>query len=75
MAEENQNSKESQRNKLTILAIVMFSFTAIGILIIVLGRTGIVSVPAAILMLVALVGIYFGFGILIAAHLMVKKLE
>ncbi|NNE37661.1 MAG: hypothetical protein HKN08_05090 [Gammaproteobacteria bacterium] len=53
----------------------MFSFTVLGLLIVYLGRTDVITVSAAILMLVALVGIYFGFGILIAAHLLVKKLE
>ena len=58
-----------------ILAVVAMSFSGLAILIIFLGRLGIITVSAAILMLVALVGIYFGFGILIAAHLVVKKLE
>lgn len=75
MNQENKNTKLPKSNKILILAVVGMSFTAVAILIIFLGRLGIISVSAALLMLVALVGIYFGFGILIAAHLMVKKLE
>jgi hypothetical protein len=67
--------KATQRRKLLFLAAVMTSFSVLGVFIVYLGRTDVVTVPAAILMLVALVGIYFGLGILIAAHLMVKKLE
>jgi len=73
--QENKNTKLPKSNKILILAVVGVSFTALAILIIFLGRLGIISVSAALLMLVALVGIYSGFGILIAAHLMVKKLE
>ncbi len=75
MTEDEKNSRIPQRVKLLVLAAMMFSFTALGILIVYLGRTGVITVSAAILMLVALVGIYFGFGILIAVHLMVKRLE
>ncbi len=75
MTKENKNTDQTPRLKLIILAVVMFSFTALSVLIVYLGRSGVITVSAAILMLVALVGIYFGLGILIAVHLMIKKLE
>jgi hypothetical protein len=64
-----------KKTKLLILSAVVFTFSGLAVLVVFLARSGVITVPAAILMLIALVGIYFGFGILIAAHLMVRRLK
>ena len=61
--------------KLLLVATVIIVFTCLAGLIVSLARAGIISISLAILMLIGLVGIYFGLGILVAVHLMVRKLE
>ena len=69
-------SKPVKKSKnLMILAGIVITFTGLAFLIVFLAQAGVITVALALLMLVALVGIYFGFGILIAAHLMVSKLD
>ena len=64
----------SNRKNLIIAAVIVLFSCLVG-LVIFLARAGIISGPLAILMLIGLVGIYVGLGILIAVHLMVRKLE
>jgi protein-S-isoprenylcysteine O-methyltransferase Ste14 len=65
----------NKTKKLFIIAAVMSSFILLGIMIVFLARSAIITVTLAILMLVGLIGIYVGFGILIAAHVMVRNLD
>jgi hypothetical protein len=60
---------------LKIVAGIVGSFAALAGTIIVLSAMNIISIQAAILMLVALLGIYFGFGVLIAVYRLVSKLD
>lgn len=60
---------------LRIAAAVAGSFTALAVAILVLMARRIVSFQLALLMLVALLALYFGFGVLIAVHRFIGKLE
>ena len=51
------------------------SFAGLAVAIIFLSMAKIVSVALAKLMLVALVGMYIGFGILIAAYRLLSRLK
>jgi ABC-type uncharacterized transport system fused permease/ATPase subunit len=64
-----------KKTALTIAAGVVGSFAALVGVIVVLSRTGTVSVTVAKLMLVALLGLYFGFGVLIAVYRLIRRLE
>lgn len=57
------------------LALVSSSFIAFFGLIIVLRRYLLISVQEAMLMLVALIGLYFGVGVLVLAYRLVVSLE
>lgn len=64
------------KNKtLIIVAGVVGSFFALAGTIILLSRSAILEVPMAKLMVVALIGLYVGFGILIAAYRLLIKLQ
>jgi len=64
------------RNRtLIVVAGIVVSFTALVGTIIVLSETKIISFEMAMLMLAALLGMYIGFGILIAVYRLVDKLE
>ncbi len=64
------------RNKsLQTLALVAGSFTALVIAIMVLAAKGIVTFQVGLLMLIGLVGLYFGFGVLIVVYRFIAKLE
>ena len=64
------------RNRtLKIVAGIIISFTALVVTIILLSATETISVSMAMLMLVALLGMYIGFGILIAVYRLIGKLE
>jgi hypothetical protein len=64
------------RNRaLKVVAGIVISFTALAGTIIFLSAAKIISFGVAILMLVALVGMYVGFGILIAVYRLISKLE
>jgi hypothetical protein len=64
------------RNRtLKIVAGIVISFAGLAGTIIFLSAAKIISLGVAILMLVAFVGMYVGFGILIAAYRLISKLE
>jgi hypothetical protein len=64
------------RNRtLKVLAGIAASFIALVGTIIFLSRMKIISVEIAKLMLVALLGMYVGFGILIAVYRLIGKLK
>lgn len=60
---------------LKIVAGIAVSFTGLAGTIILLSETKIISFEVAKLMLVALFGMYVGFGILIAIYRLISKLE
>lgn len=65
----------SDRKKLKIAALISLSFTGIVVLIMTLLVKGVITFQLALLMLVALLGLYFGFGVLIAIYRFVSRLE
>jgi len=60
---------------LKVVAGIVVSFTGLAGTIILLSVTKIISFTMAMLMLVALLGMYIGFGILIAVYRLIGKLE
>jgi hypothetical protein len=60
---------------LKVVAGIVVSFTGLAGTIILLSKTKIISFEMAMLMLVALLGMYIGFGILIAVYRLMSKLE
>ena len=62
-------------SSLKILTAVAASFTALVLLALGLASASLISFPLALLMCVALVGLYVGFGILILVARMVSKLR
>jgi xanthosine utilization system XapX-like protein len=60
---------------LKVVAGIVISFTALAGTIIFLSAAKIISLAMTMLMLVALVGMYVGFGILIAVYRLISKLE
>ena len=58
-----------------IVAGVAASFAGLAGTIIILSEAKIISLGMAKLMLVALVGMYVGFGVLIAVYRLIDKLE
>ncbi len=60
---------------LKVVAGIVVSFIGLAGTIIFLAATQIISFTMAMLMLVALVGMYVGFGILIAVYRLISKLE
>lgn len=64
-----------RKRTLTIAAGIVASFAALASLIVVLSQTDTVSTTVARLMLVALFGLYFGFGVLIAVYRLIRRLE
>jgi archaellum biogenesis protein FlaJ (TadC family) len=65
----------SDKKKLKIAALVSLSFTGIVVLVMVLLVKGVVTFQMALLMLVALLGLYFGFGVLIFIYRFVDRLK
>jgi hypothetical protein len=63
------------RKKLKIAAAISLTFTGIVVLIFTLMVKGVVSFALGMLMLVALLGLYFGFGVLIFIYRFVEKLK
>lgn len=61
--------------KLKAIVGVAVSFTGLVVMIFLLAARHIVSFEMALLMLVALVGLYFGFGVLIALYRFTGKLK
>jgi len=64
-----------RNSALKVAAGIAVSFTSLGVVIISLLVKRIVSFQLAMLMLVALVGLYFGFGVLIAVYRFTGKLK
>jgi hypothetical protein len=60
---------------LKIVAGIIGSFAGLAGTIIYLFATEVISVQLAMLSLVALVGLYFGFGFLIAVYRLIAKLD
>ena len=60
---------------LKIVAGIIVSFAGLAGAIIFLSATKVISFTMAMLMLVALVGLYIGFGVLIAVYRLIGKLE
>lgn len=60
---------------LKVVAGIVVSFAGLVGTIILLWETEIISFEMAMLMLVALLGMYIGFGILIAVYRLVGKVE
>jgi hypothetical protein len=63
------------KKKLKIAAAISLSFTGIVVLIMTLLIKGVITFQLALLMLVALLGLYFGFGVLIVLYRFVSRLE
>ena len=64
------------RNRtLKVVAGIVVSFASLAGTIILLAVTRIISFTMAMLMLVALLGMYIGFGVLIAVYRLIGKLE
>jgi hypothetical protein len=60
---------------LKVVAGIVVSFTALAGTIILLSEMKVISFEMAMLMLAALLGMYIGFGVLIAVYRLVDKLE
>jgi hypothetical protein len=60
---------------LKVVAGIIVSFTALAGTIILLSEMKVISFEMAMLMLAALLGMYIGFGVLIAVYRLVDKLE
>ena len=58
-----------------IAAAVAGSFVALAVTIIVVAGFDVITFTVAKLMLAALVGLYFGFGFLIAVYQLMRKLD
>jgi hypothetical protein len=65
----------SDRKALKIAAAISLSFTGIVVLIMVLLVKAVITFQMALLMLVALLGLYFGFGVLIFLYRFVDRLK
>lgn len=65
----------ANKKALRIAASVAGSFTALVVLVLVLMVKAVVTFQLGLLMLVALLGLYFGFGVLIAVYRFVGRLE
>lgn len=57
------------------LAWVALSFTALAAIVIALAIFGVVSFQLGLLMLVGLVGLYFGCGVLVLVYRFVSRLD
>jgi hypothetical protein len=65
----------SDKSKLKIAAAVSLSFTGIVVLVMALLVKRVITFQMALLMLVALLGLYFGFGVLIFLYRFVDRLK
>ena len=70
-----QNHRAAVRNFFSLKVRAVISFAGLVGMIIFLSEAKIISFEMAILMLVALLGMYLGFGILIAVYRLITKLE
>ena len=62
------------RTRWVVVGFVALFFALVGAIVF-FRMTGVISVEMGLLMLVTLVGMYVGFGILIAVYRLVRKLE
>jgi hypothetical protein len=67
--------RADRHRKLKIALAISGSFTALVALIVLLLVSGKVTFQLALLMLVAMLGLYIGIGVLIAVYRLVEKLE
>lgn len=67
-------SKPKNKNLKIVFGFALV-FTSLAILIIFLGFKNVVSIQLMLLLLIALMGFYVGFGILIAAYRFIRTLE
>jgi hypothetical protein len=65
----------SDKKKLKTAALISLSFTGIVVLVMALLVKGVITFQLALLMLVALLGLYFGFGVLIFLYRFVDRLK
>jgi len=65
----------AKNTALRTVALVAVSFTALAIAVIVLLGKHVITFQMALLMLVALLGLYLGFGVLIAVYRFTDKLK
>ncbi|HEY4365773.1 MAG TPA: hypothetical protein VGN07_00945 [Steroidobacteraceae bacterium] len=65
----------SKNTSLKTVAAVVVSFTGLAVTVIVLLAKHVVTFQMALLMLVALLGLYLGFGVLIAVYRFTDKLK
>jgi archaellum biogenesis protein FlaJ (TadC family) len=65
----------SDKKKLKVAALISLSFTGIVVLVMALLVKGVITFQLALLMLVALLGLYFGFGVLIFLYRFVDRLK
>lgn len=65
----------SDKKTLKIAAAISLSFTGIVVLIMALLVKRVITFQMAMLMLVALLGLYFGFGVLIALYRFTGRLK
>ncbi|HKU17618.1 MAG TPA: hypothetical protein VJQ52_24700 [Steroidobacteraceae bacterium] len=65
----------ADKRKLKIAAAISLSFTGIVVLIMTLLVKNVITFAMALLMLVALLGLYFGFGVLIAVWRFTERLK
>ena len=63
------------RRNIRVFAAIVISFVALASTIVVLAGVQIIGAVMAKLMLVALLGMYVGFGVLIAVYRLIGKLE
>lgn len=61
--------------RLKVAAAVGAAYTTADVLVIVLARRGVISPQLALLLLVALTGLFFGFGVLVAVYRLVTTLK
>lgn len=69
------DNRSENRRKLKIAAAISLTFTGIVVLIFTLMVKRVVTFQLGMLMLVALLGLYFGFGVLIFIYRFVEKLK
>jgi hypothetical protein len=65
----------SESRKLRVVAAVVASFSALIIVVLALMVARVITFQMALLMLVALLGLYFGFGVLIAVYRFISRLD
>ena len=75
MTGPDASERGNRHRKLKIALAISGSFTALVALVVVLLVTGVVTFQLALLMLVAMLGLYVGIGVLIAVYRFMETLE